>query len=375
MLARRVAVLGVAVVALFVVLASFAGPGRAEQLVASWYGVGDGFAGQTTANGEIFDPYAYTAAHKTLPFDTKLEVTYGGESVVVRINDRGPYIQGRDIDLSYAAADEIGLVAAGSAPVEVEYVDAATPVGPVGAAAAPPAPQPAPEPAPEPVSESPAQETPRGQDSGSPASAEPSEDSAGVAQYPAEEGAAEEQYVDASQYAEESAAQDQYGVVAPAVEPTVEPEDLPASPPATIAPPVEELEEPPAELVKPGSTVEHRIELKVAAKPGTATDSPDTPELAPEPAEVPVDDLQASGDVPEAPEEPAAAEAKAPSETADEAPEVEQSTETGEEQEIQIERLPDTGGPAILPEIPVTELIAVALFAVLLHGGFRRVKG
>lgn len=157
MLARRVFVLSLAVAALLVVLASFAGPSRTEQLVASWYGVGDGFAGLTTANDETFDPYAYTAAHKTLPFGTKLQVTYGGESIVVRINDRGSYIQGRDLDLSYAAARDIGQVAVGSAPVEVEYVSPATPVGPIQASALAPAQEPAPEseqqPEPEPAPE------------------------------------------------------------------------------------------------------------------------------------------------------------------------------------------------------------------------------
>lgn len=259
------------------------------------------------------------------------------------------------------------------------------------------------------------------------ASPDSPEDSVGVAQYPDEDGIAGQQYADASQYAEEGATQEQYEPAAPsgeptdpAGEPTVEPEDLPAPPPATIAPPVEELEEPPADLVKPGSTVEHRIELKVAAQLGTATDSPDTPELAPEPADVPTNDMQASGDTPEAPEDTTATEAEAPSETTDaapgetavaeaeapseaideapetseaeqptetneaqepsvdEAPEVtqaEQPTETDEEREIQIERLPDTGGPAILPERPVTQLIAVALAAGLLYGGLRRIKG
>jgi rare lipoprotein A (peptidoglycan hydrolase) len=70
---------------------------------ASYYGVGDGYHGQTTANGERFNTYAMTAAHRSLPFGTRLRVTHGGRSVVVRINDRGPFIAGRDLDLSYAA--------------------------------------------------------------------------------------------------------------------------------------------------------------------------------------------------------------------------------------------------------------------------------
>lgn len=87
---------------------------------ASWYG--PGFHGQTTANGETYDQWAMTAAHKTLPFGTELRVTNttNGRSVVVRINDRGPYIAGRDLDLSKAAADALGF--AGVATVRVEQL-------------------------------------------------------------------------------------------------------------------------------------------------------------------------------------------------------------------------------------------------------------
>lgn len=77
--------------------------------VASWYG--PGFHGRTTANGERFNTHAMTAAHRTLPFGTKVRVTNNsnGRSVVVRINDRGPYVGGRVIDLSNASARAIGL--------------------------------------------------------------------------------------------------------------------------------------------------------------------------------------------------------------------------------------------------------------------------
>ena len=77
--------------------------------VASWYG--PGFHGKKTANGERFNTHALTAAHKTLPFDTKVRVTNErtGKSVVVRINDRGPYAHGRVIDLSKAAAEAVGI--------------------------------------------------------------------------------------------------------------------------------------------------------------------------------------------------------------------------------------------------------------------------
>lgn len=89
---------------------------------ASWYG--PGFHGRTTANGETFDQDALTAAHKTLPFGTQVRVTYEGtgESVVVRINDRGPYAHGRLIDLSRGAAAEIGLLGAGVGEVRVEVL-------------------------------------------------------------------------------------------------------------------------------------------------------------------------------------------------------------------------------------------------------------
>lgn len=78
--------------------------------LSSWYGTE---SGSVTANGEHFDGTSMTAAHKSMPFGTKLRVTYKGKSVVVRINDRGPYIKGRVLDLSHAAARKIGLTAAG----------------------------------------------------------------------------------------------------------------------------------------------------------------------------------------------------------------------------------------------------------------------
>jgi len=77
--------------------------------VASWYG--PGFDGNTTANGEIFDMYAISAAHKTFPFGTILRVTdlETGKSVVVRVNDRGPFVKQRILDLSFGAARLLGL--------------------------------------------------------------------------------------------------------------------------------------------------------------------------------------------------------------------------------------------------------------------------
>jgi rare lipoprotein A (peptidoglycan hydrolase) len=93
-------------------------PERAGRtMVASYYG--REFEGRPMASGEPFDADAYTAAHKSLPFGTKLEVAYAGEDVRVTVTDRGPYVAGRDLDLSLAAAREIGLTGPGEAPVRV----------------------------------------------------------------------------------------------------------------------------------------------------------------------------------------------------------------------------------------------------------------
>ncbi|HEY2323037.1 MAG TPA: septal ring lytic transglycosylase RlpA family protein [Thermoanaerobaculia bacterium] len=90
--------------------------------IASWYG--EEFAGRTTANGEIFDPMLLTAAHRTLPFGTILDVKNAatGQTVRVRINDRGPFVGNRMIDLSFAAAQQIGLIDPGSGQVDVTVV-------------------------------------------------------------------------------------------------------------------------------------------------------------------------------------------------------------------------------------------------------------
>jgi rare lipoprotein A len=91
--------------------------------VASWYG--PGFHGNRSASGEIYNQNAMTAAHKSLPFGTAVQVTNldNGRSVVVRINDRGPYIHGRVIDLSAAAARVLGLMQTGIAPVQLEVLN------------------------------------------------------------------------------------------------------------------------------------------------------------------------------------------------------------------------------------------------------------
>ncbi len=86
-------------------------------MVASYYA--SSLEGSPTASGESYEPERYTAAHKSLPIGTELRVAYGGESVKVVVNDRGPFVGGRDIDLSLVAAEEIGLTATGTAPVRV----------------------------------------------------------------------------------------------------------------------------------------------------------------------------------------------------------------------------------------------------------------
>ena len=90
--------------------------------IASWYG--GKFQGRLTANGEIFDTNQLTAAHRELPFGTIVRVinTANNRLVVVRINDRGPFVDNRVIDLSRAAADIIGLTSAGVAPVKLEIM-------------------------------------------------------------------------------------------------------------------------------------------------------------------------------------------------------------------------------------------------------------
>src|SRR5215204_5165236 len=99
----------------------FTSPGqaRSQSGIASIYGNGDGYAGRKTANGERMNPRAMTAAHRTLPFGTRVVVVNqrNGKQVVVRISDRGPFIRGRIIDLTPAGARAIGF--SGLAPVKV----------------------------------------------------------------------------------------------------------------------------------------------------------------------------------------------------------------------------------------------------------------
>jgi rare lipoprotein A (peptidoglycan hydrolase) len=92
-----------------------------QRVLASYYGYD--CDGRKTANGELFNPYGLTAAHRTLPFGTRLKVRnpQNGREVIVRINDRGPYISGREIDLSYGAAVELGIVHKGLTAVDLCY--------------------------------------------------------------------------------------------------------------------------------------------------------------------------------------------------------------------------------------------------------------
>ena len=91
--------------------------------ISSFYG--PKFHGKLTANGEIFDMYGVTAAHKEFPFNTVVRVTNvnNGKSLIIRINDRGPYVDGRILDCSFGAAKKLGFVGDGTAPVKIEILE------------------------------------------------------------------------------------------------------------------------------------------------------------------------------------------------------------------------------------------------------------
>ena len=97
----------------------FAGLGRVFSGMASFYG---NESGRATASGQRFDQDALTCAHRSLPFGTKLRVTHGDRSVIVTVNDRGPFVHGRVLDLSTAAARAVGLTAAGVGRVTAEVI-------------------------------------------------------------------------------------------------------------------------------------------------------------------------------------------------------------------------------------------------------------
>ncbi len=101
----------------------FTPTGKTFTGVASFYH--DKFNGRKTSNGEIFDNHKFTCAHKTLPFGTMLKVTNTstGQSVIVKVNDRGPFVRGRVLDLSRAAARQIGMIGDGVATVKIEIMN------------------------------------------------------------------------------------------------------------------------------------------------------------------------------------------------------------------------------------------------------------
>lgn len=124
---------------LFSAIALFAAapPALAEIGHASFYG--RELAGRKTASGEVFRPENLTAAHRSLPFGTRLKVDnlQNGRSVVLRINDRGPFVRGRMLDVSLGAARALGFVAAGTTRVRIERIDTGAPRVPALAAAEP----------------------------------------------------------------------------------------------------------------------------------------------------------------------------------------------------------------------------------------------
>lgn len=103
--------------------------GFKERGIASWYG--NKFHGRRTSSGEPYDMYKMTAAHKTLPIPVHVRVTNldNGKSIVVRVNDRGPFVDGRIIDLSYAAAHKLGMANIGTARVEITALNGESTVG------------------------------------------------------------------------------------------------------------------------------------------------------------------------------------------------------------------------------------------------------
>ena len=100
-------------------IAPSSGSGRSFSGMASFYG---NESGSQTASGQRFNQNAMTCAHRSLPFGTKLKVTHGGQSVVVTVNDRGPFVHGRVLDLSTAAARAVGLTSAGVGRVVAEVM-------------------------------------------------------------------------------------------------------------------------------------------------------------------------------------------------------------------------------------------------------------
>jgi rare lipoprotein A len=97
---------------------------QAEPMVATYYA--NKYAGKPTASGQPYDPYDLTAAHPSLPFGTKLSVSYGGKNVIVTVNDRIPFESDSDLDLSWAAAQTLGLTEVGTAIVDAAVIETQT---------------------------------------------------------------------------------------------------------------------------------------------------------------------------------------------------------------------------------------------------------
>lgn len=364
-----IALVGCAALSLFVATAV-----KAEQMVASWYG--PGFEGATTASGEPFDPYDYTAASLTYEFGTRLIVTYEGRSVVVRVTDLGPYVAGRDLDLSQGAAEYIGLTAVGVGTVDVEVAAPSTPTGPYGGTREvrrqqAPATQP----------EEPAQDTRQAQQ-------EPAADAdqAGAAltegqqQEKAQQdfvGTGEDQYASADQYKDEIVVQEAVPPAPPAPKPAVPvlpPEPEPAA-----------LEAPPVELAVPNSTIERRVELNVAAPPAPApaeqpVEAAATEETAKPVAEEAAKPVAEEAVKPVVQEAPKPAVKKAPEPVVQESPKpaVQKAPEPVVEEKPQPEKTaskkPEASGPGgitVLPDTGGAPLGAIGLLggAVLLGAG------
>ena len=260
---RKVLIASIAIsgcLALFLVASATV---KAEQIVASWYG--PGFEGATTASGEPFDPYDYTAASKTYEFGTRLIVTYEGRSVVVRVTDRGPYVAGRSLDLSQGAAEYLGLTAVGVGTVNVEVTAADTPTGPYGGTKevrrqqAPQATATQPE---EPVQNTQQAQQRPAAEAEQAAVAQPEAQTKGQQQEKARQGFAS---IGQDQYASEDQYQEEILVEEPA--PPAPPAPKPAVPVLPPEPEPAALEAPPVELAVPNSTIERRVELDVAAPP------------------------------------------------------------------------------------------------------------
>ncbi len=383
-------------------VAGVVGAQQTETMNASWYG--PGFEGRTTANGEIFDPSGFTAAHKTLPFGTTMEVCYEG-CVNVRINDRGPFIAGRDLDLSQGAAEAIGLTAVGHATVSVTYTDGSAPAGPSSGGTAPTASrpeqpavqpeQPAVQPTVQPEAESqptvqPGVELvaePRRSQASDISQAEIAVDDQYAVEDQYDDSAVERQYDDDS--TDDSAAVNQYS---PDDEGQYSRPKLADAAPETAAlaplppPKPSQVEVAPLELAAPGSTVERRIQLAVADPPESYTGPvPEDPPAETDPIEAAPEKAAPEKAAPEkaAPEKAApsdsAGQEKAPVEAPAETPVDDPDTDEVDDLDAEEEQpesgsiadaadltvLPDTGG------LPLMPLAGAALILSLMFAGVR----